>query len=70
MKVAQELRDFLERNHLAVDLVDGRPAVLNEDGTVICTGTTVHTALRKAVLLSTCLCHFGQTPGIWDEEAI
>lgn len=67
MKVAEELRNFLEQNHLTLDLVDGRPAVLDEQGTVICTGATVHTALRKAMLLNTYPCCAGQIPGIKDE---
>lgn len=38
MKVAGELREYLERNHLTLDLVDGKPAVMDEQDLVICAG--------------------------------
>lgn len=56
MKLARELRKYLDKDHLTVDFDGSRVVVLDQNSKVVCTGATVHTAVRKAILLNTCPC--------------
>ncbi|CAK7059951.1 MAG: hypothetical protein MESAZ_01577 [Saezia sanguinis] len=58
MKLDQELQDYLDKNNLTVDVIGFRPAVFDREGNVICMGGTVHTAVRKAIWLSSICPHY------------
>ncbi|CAK7009916.1 MAG: hypothetical protein MESAZ_00406 [Saezia sanguinis] len=63
MKLANNLLRFLDRNGLTVHFNGSRIAVHDREGKVICTGATVHTAVRKAVWLNPCSCKWMDKSG-------
>lgn len=61
MKLAKNLLSYLDRHNLTVDLNGSRVIVLDPEGKAICTGATVHTAVRKAMWLCVCPCQGSKT---------
>lgn len=62
MKLDWELQEYLDANGLTAMFDGERFEVSDKDGRVICTGATVHTAVRKAVWLNACPCQL-TSPG-------
>jgi len=56
MKLARKLRKYLDRDNLTVDFDGPRVTILDLEGKEVCSGATVHTAVRKAILLNVCPC--------------